>query len=331
MTKADMVGRTSACGAGGTRTIRAAISRGAGRPLSIETLEIDAPHDDEVLVHIVASGICHTDIDCCEAGSSEATVFGHEGAGVVVEVGRAVTEVKQGDHVMLSYQSCGRCAACTEGHPADCADFWRLNFGFERLDGTSAYAASGVRGHFFGQSSFATHALATGRNIVKIDKALPLALLAPLGCGLQTGAGAVMNSLAVKRDQSIAIFGVGAVGLAAVMAARIVGASPVIVVDVRPKRLALARELGATHAIDSCKAEVGTRIARITGSGIDHVVEGTGDDTLVRMGCELLNPGGRMGLLTGGMEAELPGGRKVLSIIQGDAVPQQFITHLIAL
>ncbi len=326
-----MVGQLSVSGTGGTRTIRAAISRGAGRPLSIETLEIDGPRDYEVLVRIVASGICHTDIDCCESGGSGAVVLGHEGAGVVVEVGRAVTGVRQGDHVVLSYQSCGRCDACTQGRPTDCADFWRLNFGFERLDGTSAYAAGGVRGHFFGQSSFATHALATERNIVKVDKALPLALLAPLGCGLQTGAGTVMNSLAVKRDQSIAIFGVGVVGLAAVMAARIVGASPIIAVDVRPKRLALARELGATHAIDSRKAEVGTRIARITGNGIDHVVEGTGDAALSRMGRELLNPDGRMGLLTGGMEADLPGGRKVLSIIQGDAVPQQFIPHLIAL
>jgi aryl-alcohol dehydrogenase len=137
------------------------------------------------------------------------------------------SEPLQWDHVVLSYQSCGRCRQCRSGHPTSCERFREANFGFERLDGSNAMHRSGVRGHFFGQSSFATHALATKRNLVKVPKDLPLEMLAPLGCGMQTGAGTVMNSLAVSKGASIVIFGTGAVGLAAVMAARIVGAHPI--------------------------------------------------------------------------------------------------------
>jgi aryl-alcohol dehydrogenase len=210
-----------------TRTIRAAVLRVPGGPLVIEQLELDGPRDDEVLVRLVASGICRTDIDLCEAGISGAAVLGHEGAGIVDEIGKSVRGVKRGDHVVLSYQSCGHCRPCNDGHPAHCRHFWDLNFGFRRLDGSNALQASGVRGHFFGQSSFATHALATTRNLVKVAKTLPLDLLAPLGCGLQTGAGTVLKSLAVEAGASVAIFGTGTVGLAAVMAARIVGAAPI--------------------------------------------------------------------------------------------------------
>ncbi|MGO9120884.1 MAG: hypothetical protein ACLQPD_25155 [Desulfomonilaceae bacterium] len=127
------------------------------------------------------------------------------------------------DHVVLSYQSCGRCKQCRCGHPTDCDCFWEANFGFERLDCSNAIHRSGMRGHFFGQSSFATHALATKQNLVKVPKDLPMEILAPLGCSMQTGAGTVINSLRVSKGQSIAIFGTGAVGLAAIMAAHIVG------------------------------------------------------------------------------------------------------------
>jgi aryl-alcohol dehydrogenase len=312
--------------------IRAAVLRRPGLPLTIEELELEAPRDDEVLVRLVASGICHTDVDFCEAWASGPVVLGHEGAGIVEEVGRAVRNVKRGDHVVLSYQSCGQCGACKKGHPTDCRHFWDLNFGFARLDGSNALERSGVRGHFFGQSSFATHTLATERNLVRVDKALPLELLAPLGCGLQTGAGTVMNSLAVKAGASVAIFGTGTVGLAAVMAARIVGADPIIAVDIRPKRLKLAEEVGATHCIENRSIDLTTSIRRITGGGVDHVLEITGDAALTHIGIELLNPDGRMALLTGGTGGgDLPAGRKVVSIIQGDAVPQRFIPYLIEL
>lgn len=311
--------------------LRAAVLREAGRPLRIEKLEMEGPRADEVLVRIVASGICHTDIDCCDSGGSGPVVLGHEGAGVVERVGQKVHGLKPGDHVVLSYLSCGRCRPCRAGHPADCDHFWEANFGFARLDGSNALERSGVRGHFFGQSSFAIYALATARNVVKVSKSLPLSLLAPLGCGLQTGAGTVMNSLAVKRGSSIAMFGSGAVGLAAVMAARIVGARTIIAVDLRPHRLKLALELGATHTIDTRHADLERSIAAITGEGVDYIVESTGDWQLHETAINVLNPHGKMAILTGGSKAGLPGGRKVLSVIQGDAVPQQFIPRLIRL
>ena len=314
--------------------IQAAVLRKKGGPLRIEALELEGPRDDEVLVRIVASGICHTDIDLCNDWdeTDEPVVLGHEGAGVVQQVGKRVKSVKRGDAVVLSYQSCGRCRPCRSGHPADCRNFYEANFGFKRLDGSNALARSGVRGHFFGQSSFATHALATERNLVKVPKDLPLEILAPLGCGLQTGAGAVMNSLKVAAGASIAIFGTGAVGLAAVMAAHLLGAKPIIGVDRIAGRLKLALELGATHAIDNRREEVGSRIPEITGKGVDYILEITGDSEMYQLALDLLNPRGKVALFTGTSGTDsLPGGRKAVPIIQGDAVPQSFIPRLIAL
>lgn len=255
--------------------IQAAVLRRRGGPLKIETLEMEGPRDDEVLVRIVAAGICRTDIDLIDDWdkASQPVVLGHEGAGVVERVGKKVKSVKRGDHVVLSYESCGRCRPCRKGRPMDCSRFYEANFGFKRLDGSNALQKSGVRGHFFGQSSFASHSLATERNLVRVSKDLSLEVLAPLGCGMQTGAGAVMNSLAVPAGRAIAVFGTGAVGLAAVMAARIVGATPIIGVDINPMRLQLALELGATHIIDNRDDDIAARIAAITGSGVDYVLE----------------------------------------------------------
>ena len=176
-----------------------------------------------------------------------------------------------------------------------------------------------MRGHFFGQSSFATHALATKRNLVKVTKDLPLELLAPLGCGIQTGAGTVMNSLKVRKGTSIAIFGTGAVGLSAVMASRIAGADPIIGVDIKPKRLKLAQELGATQVIDSRKDDVPARIARITGCGVDYVLEITGSPKMYRLAVSVLNPNGVVAIFTGESgRDDLTEGRKTVSVIEGD-------------
>ena len=314
--------------------IQAAVLRKRGGPLKIETLEMEGPRDDEVLVRLVASGICHTDIDFCDAWaeSDEALVLGHEGAGVVERVGKSVKGVRRGDHVVLSYQSCGRCRRCLSGNPAHCQHFYEANFGFQRLDGSNALHRSGVRGHIFGQSSFATHSLATERNLVKVSKDLPLEVLSPLGCGLQTGAGTVTNSLKVSKGASIAVFGTGAVGLAAVMAAGLVGADPIIGVDIKPKRLQLALKLGATQAIDNRRQDVAARIRDITGRGVDYVVETTASSEMHQLAIDVLNPHGVVALLTGESGTDsLPEGRKTLGIIQGDAVPQQFIPKLIEL
>ena len=314
--------------------IQAAVLRKKGGPLKIESTEMEGPRDDEVLVRLVASGICRTDIDFCDDWDEGdgAVVLGHEGAGVVERTGKSVKGFKAGDHVVLSYQSCGHCRQCRSGRPAHCTRFYELNFGFQRLDGSNGLQRSSVRGHFFGQSSFATHSLATERNLVKVSKDLPLELLAPLGCGLQTGAGTVINSLKVSRRGSIAVFGTGAVGLAAVMAAHLVSADPIIGVDIKTKRLKLALKLSATHTIDNRRQDVAARITEITGRGVDYVVETTGSQKMHQLAISVLNPHGVVALLTGERGTDsLPEGRRTLGIIQGDAVPQQFIPKLIKL
>ncbi|EPR39850.1 Alcohol dehydrogenase GroES domain protein [Desulfovibrio sp. X2] len=317
----------------GSVPLRAAVLRAGGEPLRMEDLRLEPPRPDEILVRLAASGVCHTDIGLWEYGESGPVILGHEGAGVVQAVGAEVQGLSPGDHVVLSYQSCGHCPECLAGRPVHCENFWDANFGFARLDGSNAYS-DGVRGHFFGQSSFATHTLATARNIVRVDKDLPLHLLAPLGCGLQTGAGTVLNSLAVGAGESVLVLGAGSVGLAAVMAARIAGASPVIAVDTVPERLALAEELGATHAVrterDAGAADVAARIGKIAPRGVDHAVETTGSGAMHSLSLDILAPGGSTALLTGeAAPASLSGGRRAMSVIQGDAVPQRFIPALI--
>ena len=314
--------------------IEVPVLRKKGGPLKIESIEMEGPRDDEVLVRLVASGICRTDIDLCDDWDEVdgAVVLGHEGAGVVERIGKRVKGPKPGDHVVLSYQSCGHCRQCRSGRAAHCTRFYELNFDFQRLDGSNGLQRSSVRGHFFGQSSFATHSLATERNLVKVSKDLPLELLAPLGCGLQTGAGTVINSLKVSQGASVAVFGTGAVGLAAVIAARLVSADPIIGVDIKPKRLNLALKLGATHAIDNQRQDVSARITEITGRGVDYVVETTGGPKMHQLAISVLNPHGVVALLTGERGTDsLPEGRRTLGIIQGDAVPQQFIPKLIKL
>jgi aryl-alcohol dehydrogenase len=312
--------------------VQGAVLRPRSALLKIEALEMEGPRDDEVLVRIVSSGICRTDIDWLDHWDGEPVVLGHEGAGVVEEVGNKVKGVTPGDHVVLSYESCGSCSECRKGHPAGCESFWELNFGFARPDGSNAYQSSRVRGHFFGQSSFATHTLVTTRNLVKVPGDVDLHLLAPLGCGLQAGAGTVMNSLRVAKGASVAIFGTGSVGLAAVMAARFLGANPIIGVDMNPGRLELALQLGATHVIDNRGGDIPASLTRITGRGVDYVLEITGDPKMYQIAVDALNQKGMVALVAGpGGGDSLPGGRKVVSVIQGDAVPQLFIPKLISL
>ena len=202
-------------------TIKAAVAESKGAPFKIEELELDEPRPDEVLVRIVACGICQTDSHAWHQHLPVPlpAILGHEGAGVVERIGSTVTSVAAGDHVVLSYQACGRCRQCFGGHYPYCDRAAEANFGGARLDGSNgvhrrggAGIAGDVHGHFFGQSSFATYALTTERNTVKVPDDVPLEILAPLGCGLQTGAGAVLNTFGMSPRESIAVFGTGAVG-----------------------------------------------------------------------------------------------------------------------
>ena len=252
--------------------VSAAVVRKKGGPFTIEQLRLEEPRADEVLVRIVATGMCHTDMVVRDQvyPVPQPIVLGHEGAGVVETVGSGVVKVRPGDHVVLTFMSCGRCRLCEQGRPANCVNFNAHNFSGGRADGTGSLRDDHgrVHDHFFGQPSFSTFAVANERNVVKVPKDAPLELLGPLGCGIQTGAGAVMNALKVGPGASFAAFGAGAVGLSAVMAARAVGATIIIAVDVVPARLALAKEIGATHTIDATKHDPVAAVKAVTDGGV---------------------------------------------------------------
>ena len=244
----DSVHATSAAG-GRRHAARAAVVRAASHGFEIEAVSLEDPRDDEVLVRLVATGVCHTDLIARDQiyPVPQPIVLGHEGAGIVEKVGAGVSHVEPGDHLVLTYLSCGDCPACNEASPAYCHKLFGLCFGGARPDGSGAIRdANGeaLHGHFFGQSSFATLAIASRRNVVKVRRDAPWEILGPLGCGLQTGAGAVLNVFRPEAGQSLAVFGAGAVGLSALMAARHAVMEPIIVIDVVPERLQIARDLG---------------------------------------------------------------------------------------
>ncbi|MFE2998094.1 alcohol dehydrogenase catalytic domain-containing protein, partial [Nocardia sp. NPDC059246] len=197
----------------------AAVLREPKGPFTIEAITLDEPGPGEVVVRIAGVGLCHTDLlPRVAEGLPLPLVCGHEGSGAVVAVGDGVTELEVGDHVVISFDSCGSCRSCESGRPAYCATFFPRNLSGRRVDGgTNAKDAAGedVSARWFGQSTFAAVTVVTARNAVKVDKGLPLHLLGPLGCGFQTGAGAVLESLRVEPGSSIIVFGAGAVGLAA--------------------------------------------------------------------------------------------------------------------
>jgi aryl-alcohol dehydrogenase len=326
-----------------SRIIKAAVFRESGQAPKIEDVMIGEPRADEVLVRIVASGVCHTDMVVRDQllPMPLPAVLGHEGAGVVEAVGSNVTNVEPGDHVVMSYAYCGECYLCESGHPAHCANILPQCFGGCRSDGSTGITDAGgkpVHDHFFAQSSFAQYSLASSNNVVKVPKDLPLELLAPLGCGLQTGSGAVLNAMKVRPGSSFAVFGAGAVGLAAVMAARIAGATQIIAVDINPNRLTLAEELGATHTVNAKDEEPVARIQEITGKGADFSLEASGHSAVLRQAVDCLGFFGTCGIVGAspiGSEVSLDingvmiPAKKVMGIVQGDVIPSTFIPMLI--
>ena len=324
--------------------IHAAVARSPRSPLLFEALELESPRDKEVLVRVVATGVCHTDIAMRDQvfPVPQPIVLGHEGAGIVERVGASVSKVKPGDAVVMTYNSCGECPSCYEARASYCYDFFGRNFAGVRADGSTALASLGaaVHSNFFGQSSFASHAICHERNVVRVPDDVPLELLGPLACGIQTGAGAVMNALPVSHGHSIAIFGTGSVGLSAIMAARLVGATTIIAVDINPDRLQLARELGATHTINPAEIDVLAAITSICPTGVRFSLESTGSVPVIKLAVEALAPLGVCGLLgaspasaemTLNVAHLMTAGRCVRGIIEGDSVPDIFIPTLIEL
>lgn len=276
--------------------IQAALAFASNGPLSIETVEIAEPGPQQVLVRVVATGMCHTDINVlANPALPWPVLFGHEGAGVVERLGSQVSKVAVGDHVLMTTSSCGKCPPCLAANPSYCTHFREMNMsGGRTCDGGCTHQHDGkpVFAGFLGQSSFASHALTGERNVIKIDAALPLHILAPLGCGIQTGAGAVLNTLRPRAGSSLVVFGAGGVGLAALMAAKIAGCSQRIVVDKVQCRLDLALDLGATHVIDAGNSDVLAAILEITAGGADYSVEATGVPAVMQQAISALGIGG---------------------------------------
>ena len=313
-------------------------------PLDLRTVAIAGVRPDEVQIRMVGAGICHTDLGVIATKTDEETpiVLGHEGSGIVEAVGAAVTAVAPGDHVVLSYNHCGQCDNCGTGLPMHCRHFSALNLTGLRLDGTSPLTTSDgpLRGHFFGQSSWATHAVANERNVVKVDPSLPLELLGPLGCGIQTGAGAVLNTLRPRPGSSFVVFGVGSVGLAAILGAKVAECATIVAVDIQQSRLDLALSLGATHAINSAEDDVVAAVCDLTnGYGAQYSVDCVGLPAVVRSALECLqSPGVCASVGFQGVpneitidQGQLLFGRSLVGVIEGDARASEFVPHMIEL
>ena len=324
--------------------IKAAIVGERSGPFTIDTVDLCAPRPDEVIVRVVASGMCQTDLHGRDGyyANPYPSVFGHEGAGVVHAVGSAVRSLAPGDHVVMSFPWCGDCANCEQDRHSYCVHAFPLKMQGTRADGSTLLSKDGrpVYSAFFQQSSFGTYALTQERYAVKVRKDAPLELLGPLACSGQTGAGAVLNVIKPKRGDSLAVFGVGAVGLSALMAAKIAGCDPIIAVDIHAHRLALARELGATHVIDN--STVGDAVAEIravTGAGVRASIETSAMPAVFREAIEALMPGGTCVLLGSARKGsevafEMPflqEGRSIHGVIQGDSRPKDFIPRLVDL
>jgi len=324
--------------------VTAAVVREKGGKFGIESLQLDEPRGNEVLVRMVATGMCHTDMVVRDQDYAVPLpmVLGHEGAGVVERVGELVTSLAPGDHVVLSYGSCGMCRNCNAGKPGYCEQFYDRNFKGARQDGSQplhTHDGHDVGGCFFAQSSFGTHALVTERNAIKIRNDVPLDIMGPLGCGIQTGAGAVINVLRPEPGSSLAIFGAGAVGMAAAMAAMAIGVTTIVMVDVNADRLAFAREIGVSHTVNGRDGDAVAAIRALLGDGVDFSLECTGRPAVLRQAVDVLRVPGLCGVLGAApMGAEvsidintLLFGRTVRGIIEGDSVPTTFIPALIEL
>lgn len=325
--------------------ITAAVAREPKADLVIEQLELDDLRPGEVRVRMVATGVCHTDAIVRDQvyPTPLPAVLGHEGAGVVEAVGSAVTTVNPGDHVLLAAAYCGKCDRCRAGQMAYCENLFAADFGGRRADGTTALSKDGevISSHFFGQSSFATYANVVEESVIRIDPEVPLEVVAPLGCGIQTGAGTILNELKPELNSTLVVLGTGAVGAGAIMAGKVAGCAKVIAVDIHASRLDLAGELGATDTINSREFDLVEEVMRITaGKGADYVVDTTARPELLRQGADCLGLRGTLALVGAaapGTEVSFEIGLSLVkgwtfkTVIQGSSVPQIFIPKLIEL
>ncbi len=307
-------------------------------PFVLEDIELCEPGPNEVLVEIKAVGICHTDASARNGliPFPFPGVLGHEGAGIVVKTGALVEEFSVGDQVAMSYGYCGKCLPCRKGKTYACQEMVPINFGGASWDGTKKiYRRGKALSSFFAQSSFAQHALVHENSLVKIPKEFPIKMAGPLGCGIQTGAGIVLNSLKPEVGESLAVFGCGAVGMSAIMAARIAGCVNIIAVGGNSESLKLALELGATHIINRKEEEdIPGAIQTITGAGADYCIDTSGNANMIMNALHSLHYTGK--LVTAGPTCitlntgtDL-GAKSIIGVTEGNSNPKIFIPQMIA-
>ena len=321
--------------------VKAAVAREAQGEFTVEDVELSDPGPGELLVRLAATGMCHTDLAVVERiiPLSLPRILGHESAGYVERVGDSVTGFAPGDPVVLTFSSCGHCHSCNDNRPSYCDQYGRLNFSGRRPDGSATTTDKGgtpIDSSFFGQSSFATWALSGARNTVKVRPDAPLEFLGPLGCGFSTGAGAVFNVLRPAPEMTLAVIGTGAVGLAALMAAKVMGVKRIVAADRVASRLQLARELGATDTIDTSEQVLAQALGRI--GGVDCAIETSGVPALVEATVQTLKAAGTCVVLGASKQTELKlsllpliRGAAIRGALHGDCDPKEFIPKLVDL
>lgn len=269
------------------------------RPLKVQKVELAGPRDGEVLVRIVAAGLCHSDLSVIDGNRPRPLpmVLGHETSGVVEAVGPGVSDLRPGDHVVSVFvPSCGSCEYCHEGRPALCIPGAAANgagvllSGDRRLSGHDHAALN----HHLGVSGFAQYATVSRHSLVKIDRDLDLRLAALFGCAVLTGVGAAMNSARVRAGDSVAIVGLGGVGMAALLGAQAAGAERIVAIDIAEQKLALARELGATDVFLAGTDDTDGAIREATHGGVDHAIELAGSAAALQLAYRIVRRGGTM-------------------------------------
>ena len=313
------------------------------KPLVVEELELEEPHAGELLVRVAAAGLCHSDLSVLNGSRPRPTpmALGHEGAGIVERVGPGVFDVAEGDHVVLTFvPSCGQCDRCSSGNPAMCRPAAAANgagvmlgggMRFKRADGTPVHQHLGV-------SAFAERTVVARGSAVVIDPAVPLDIAVLVGCGVLTGVGAVLNTGGVRPGDSVVVFGMGGVGLSAIMGAALASATPIIAVDPVPAKRELALQLGATAAFAPDEAEEGVR--QLTGGGADFAVECVGAAPVMEQAYRCTGPAGTtigVGLPHPSKQLTIPAlsivgeGRTIKGSYMGSASPQRDVPRLLKL
>ncbi len=290
-------------------------------PLKVETVKLAPPGPNEVLVKVEAAGLCHSDLSVIDGSRPRPLpmVLGHEAAGVVQEVGTAVSELEPGDHVVFSFlPMCGRCIDCAGGRPVMCSNGARDNAAGALLAGRRRFSRAGhPLNHHLGVSGFSNYTVAAAESLVKISPTLPLQTAALFGCAVVTGVGAVLNTAKIEVGTSVAVFRLGGVGLSAVMGAAVAGAQPIIAVDTLPHKLELAEAVGATHVIDATQNDPVEAIADLTSGGVHTAIEAVGRASVLASAFSATRRGGTT------VTVGLPDPKEILELQAVDLVGQE--------